>query len=516
MNEYITQLLGYIGLDVDRSGFDEADESVASIHKGMLGIIAVAGAMSAAVGAAAFSLVNEFTESAVEVDTFAKRLGVTTQQLQQMSYAASTYGIEQDALVDGMKELSLRTSEFAKTGEGGSADAFKRLGLGQKELAGLTNDTNALFDTLLVKLRTVTDAAERQSLADQLFGGAGEQFIPLLTASGESIAQLKQEAIDLGLVMSEDSVKAAKEYSLEMKRIGGVVTGVKNSIATALLPTFLDMTKAFREFLSNHSKEIIGAITVAFQALGYAIKGVAVAAALMLPYLVGSAAISAWRTMIGLVAALRGGFLLLRTGALAAWAAAYLGPALVGAAILGIIAIAQDVYTYFNGGKSVTGLIVKKFSEAAEVVKQKWEALKVWFGTLFADIARQLADMLPDWVKKIIDSGGVIDVSAARKDTVSVDYNGAGVPPFAQPANNGYFNNGIGMSMGIPAPSPYSSAPLPAGATTNNNGQTIINQVGKVEVNGVNDPADFANNFNSHMRRNNATVIKNTNTGQDY
>lgn len=501
--DYITELLGYIGLDTDDKSFDEAQQQVAGIHKGMLGIIAVAGAMAAAVAGAAVGLVNSFAETAVEADTLAKRVGVTTEQLQQLSYAASTFGVEQDALVDGLKELSLRTDEFVKTGQGGGAESFQRLGLGAKQLAQYTNDTNGLFDLLLSKLRGVQDAAARQRLADELFGGtAAEQFIPMLTASAESIDVLKQEAIDLGIVMSDESVKAAKAYSIEMKRVQGVFTGIKNQIASAVLPIILELTKSFREFLTNNSRLVVESLSAAFQGLAFALKAVGVAAAFAVPYLIGSAAISGYRAAIAAIAVMRGGFVALRTSAIAAWAAAYAGPALVGAAIAALVLVFEDIYTYLNGGKSVTGLIVQKFGEAADAVKRKWQELKVWFKGLFDELAIYLQNLLPDWLRNFLIKGKIIG-------------------PDAQSPDRGP-SLGLGVPGGIPgltAPmsAPYSSSPLPPGATTtNNNSPMVVNNVGKVEVHGVQDGTTFAERFTQEMRRQNATIIKNTNNGQDY
>lgn len=538
--DYITELLGYIGLDTDDKSFDEAQQQVAGIHKGMLGVIAVAGAMAAAVAGAAVALVNDFTETAVEADTLAKRVGVTTQELQKLSYAASAFGVEQDALVDGLKELSLRTDEFVKTGEGSGKESFQRLGLGAKQLGKYTNDTAGLFDLLLTKLRGVQDAAARQRLADELFGGtAAEQFIPMLTASAESIDALKQEAVDLGIVMSDESVKAAKAYSLEMKRVQGVFTGIKNQIASAVLPIILELTKSFREFLTSNTKLVVAGLTAAFQSLAFALKAVGIAALFALPYLIGSAAISGYRAAIGAIALMRGGFIALRTSAIAAWAAAYAGPALVGAAIAGLVLVFQDIYTYLNGGKSVTGLIVDKFSEAADSVKKKWQDLKVWFKGLFDELAGYLQNLLPDWLRNFLIEGkmtGPDAISTDRGPDINWSYPGMPMPAngvtnndysydYSRP-NNSVINQsypGTSPASGapvmpgrVPAPAPYSTAPLPASATTTNNAPTVVNRVQNLNVNGVQDGVTFAQRFTEEMRRQNATVIKNTDNGQEY
>lgn len=498
-DNYITELLGYIGLDVDSSSFKRVSEQIAGVNTAMAGVIAVAGAMSAAVVAAGFSLVNEFTKTAVEADTLSKRVGVTTQQLQSLTYAASTFGIEQDALVDGLKELSLRTDEFVKTGKGSGAESFQRLGLGQKQLAEYTNDTNGLFDLLLEKLRGVNDVAARQRLADELFGGtAAEQFIPMLTASSASIAELRQEAERLGIVMSAESVKAAKEYSVELMRLRGIVQGIRNQIAERIIPVFAEFAKQFREFFTNNSKAIVDALTASFNALAGAIKYLGIMAAIALPYLIGTAAMAGYTRVLALLGALRAAFIAVRTGAILAWAAAYAGPALIGAAILGIILAAQDVYTYFQGGKSVTGLIVKKFSDAADAIKRKWTDLKDWFKGIFDQIAQWAEGMVPDWIKKILTDGRVIGDNSFSPERPLT---------FAVP----------GMPMNVPAPS-YSSAPPPNPSSVSNstvNGAPVTTNYVTFN-NQTNDENYTRRLIDTYTRQGNATVVKNTNNGMEY
>jgi len=512
-DNYITELLGYIGLDVDKGSFGEADDAIGAIHAGMAGVIAIAGAMSAAVIAAGFSLVNEFTETAVEADTLAKRVGVTTQQLQSLTYAASTFGIEQDALVDGMKELSLRTDEFVKTGKGSGAESFQRLGLGQKQLAAYTNDTNGLFDVLLEKLRGVQDTAARQRLADELFGGtAAEQFIPMLTASGASIAELRKEAEDLGIVMSADGVKAAKQYSVELMRLRGIVNGIRNQIAERIIPVFADFAKRFREFFTNNSKAIVDALTVAFNALAGSIKYLGIMAAIALPYLIGSAAIAGYTRLISLLGALRAAFIAVRTGAILAWAAAYAGPALIGAAILGIILALQDVYTYLNGGKSVTGLLVKKFSDAADAIRKKWTELKDWFKGIFDQISQWAEGMIPDWLKKVLTDGNVIGPNAVSTEQ-PLRFLAPGMPGLQGPAGTPGQNGSV-----IPAPQAYSTAPAPSSSATNVVNTNNTTSGGNTIHVGVttNDENYTKRLIDSYIQQGNARVVKNVGNGMDY
>ena len=126
---FVTELLGYIGLDVDDASFNEAEQSVKDVTKVMAGLVTIAASVATAVTGAAYAMVNDFANTATELDQLTKRLNVNAEAFQATAYAAKSYGIEQDQLADGMKELSMRAGEFALTGEGSFKDVASQLGL---------------------------------------------------------------------------------------------------------------------------------------------------------------------------------------------------------------------------------------------------------------------------------------------------------------------------------------------------------------------------------------------------
>ena len=57
---FVTELLGYIGLDVDDASFNEAEQSVKDVTKVMAGLITIAASAATAVTGAAYAMVNDF------------------------------------------------------------------------------------------------------------------------------------------------------------------------------------------------------------------------------------------------------------------------------------------------------------------------------------------------------------------------------------------------------------------------------------------------------------------------
>lgn len=215
------------------------------------------GAAVGITGAGLGALFHNFVDTTTETDQWAKRLGVTTQYLQGLEYATKRYGISQDALIDGMKEASLRADEYALTGKGSGAEAFQRIGISQKEAKSLQGNTQALFETILKQMRKVKDVAKRQRIADEIFGGqGGEQFTEFLSASAGDIDKLVQEAKTLGVVMDETAVKGARTFSQTMQRLSGTLTGLRNVIGASLLPVLDDLATQFVDTFIKYKPQI--------------------------------------------------------------------------------------------------------------------------------------------------------------------------------------------------------------------------------------------------------------------
>lgn len=405
---FVTELLGYIGLDVDEKSFDRAQFNITGMIKGLGGIIAAAGAVDLTIKGITLGLVNSFANTATEIDQLTKRLNVNAEAFQATSFAAKSFGIEQDQLADGMKELSMRAGEFALDGKA-NADAFGEIGITQAQVKQYGNNIEGLFSLVRNKLSEVKEQGKRQFLADAIFGGGladvGGEFF---SQTSENIAALQKQARESGLVISQDNLDMAREYTREMDLLQARIKGLWNIVASRLLPVFTRITRQMKEFFDLHGEDIVDALTAAINGLTTAIKYLGIAAAIATPYLIGSAAIASWAKLIALTNTLTGAFLAMRTGALLAWAAAAAGPALVGLAIGALILAIQDVYTYFTGGDSVTGRIIESFKGMDTSIRGIWDGLVDYIIDALGRIDKAIYNSMPEWMQEAMTllSGG--------------------------------------------------------------------------------------------------------------
>lgn len=550
---FVTELLGYIGLDVDDASFNEAEQSVKDVTKVMAGLITVAASAATAVTGAAYAMVNDFANTATEIDQLTKRLNVNAEAFQATAFAAKSFGIEQDQLAEGLKELSMRAGEFALDGKA-NADAFGEIGITQAQVKQYGNNIEGLFRLVRNKLSEVKEQGKRQFLADALFGGGladvGGEFF---SQTSEKIAALQKQARESGLVISQENLDMAREYTREMDSLQARIKGLWNIVASNLLPIFTRITRQMKEFFDLHGDEIVNGLTAAINGLIASIKYLGIAAAIAMPYLIGSASIASWAKLIALTNALTTAFATMRVGALLAWAAAAAGPALVGLAIGALILAIQDVYTYFTGGDSVTGRIIESFKGMDTSIRGIWDGLVNYIIDALGRIDKAIYNAMPEWAQKLMtfSSGGSYNPNRDPKTQSNLQPDIPGherIPGYAEivkgenrqadipghertpdrermPEHERIPVNVITEPrvlvpprITVTAPPTMAQGMAQANAgrgnvITTNSGNTTV---GEIIVNGAENPVATAQAIRQELRRDNASRTKGTDTGVKY
>ncbi|KAA5602614.1 hypothetical protein F1188_20460, partial [Roseospira marina] len=231
---------------------------------------AVAGRLSGLVGASGLggliggglasvslgSMVQGFADSGREIDLWARRLGIGADALQGLIAVGGRFGADQDAMIDGLKELSLRADEFAGEGGGEGAEAFQRLGLTQEQINATKDDTEALFELVRGKMEGIGDVSARARLADELFGGTGEHMVEMLSASTEELRHMRAEAEASGQILTPEDIASARSLSDGLRRLTGIMGGLSKTIAARLAPVLIPMIRKLGDWIAAN-REVI-------------------------------------------------------------------------------------------------------------------------------------------------------------------------------------------------------------------------------------------------------------------
>lgn len=228
----IFKLVGSVFVDTDEANksLSKTDEKAEGLGNKLSSGIKTAGkwalGLTAAAGAVGGAMIKSAKDTASNMDVIDKasqRMEMDAESYQKLAYAAELSGVSTSQLESASKKL--------KANMGDDADLIQ----------------------YITDLANMEDATERNEKASELFGSAvAQDLIPMLNAGGDGINAMMQEAVDLGQVMSNDSVKAGAEMNDTFTKIDGVITNVKNSIGTALMPVVNDLLN----WILQHMPEI--------------------------------------------------------------------------------------------------------------------------------------------------------------------------------------------------------------------------------------------------------------------
>ena len=232
--------------------------------------IAVGGAISAAFAGAA----KTFAATGDQLDKMRHRTGVSVEALSGLMFAASQTGTSAETVEKGFAGLS-RTFFEAKRGSAVAVDALKEIGLTFQDLQGLSPDKQ--FELIADGIAKISDESIKGAVAQNIFGRAGRQLLPLMKLGSQGIQAYRKEAEALGITLTDADAKSAADLTDALDRLWRQVKAVVVQIGAAVagpLTDFLALTKpilrAVIDWVKNNWPLIrtIAAIGLAVGAVG--------------------------------------------------------------------------------------------------------------------------------------------------------------------------------------------------------------------------------------------------------
>lgn len=233
----------------------------------LFGSIARAALMLGGAFGAAFATVKSFTDAADEIGDAAERIGVTTDALQELRYAATLSDVTVEELDQSMKFLNKNMVEAAR-GSGEAGKWLNAFGLKATKPGGGLKTADEMLMELSAKFATMESGALKTAGAMALFGRSGDKMPLFLSKGPEEIARLRKEAQAMGMVLSKESIEAASEFDKKLKMLGKSVAGMRNQVAMGMLPAFQELGTALLTFFAENR----GAFIDFGKALGDALK----------------------------------------------------------------------------------------------------------------------------------------------------------------------------------------------------------------------------------------------------
>lgn len=222
-----------------KNGLGSLGESVRSVGALFAGI---------GVGFSLLKLIGTVKSAADEMDAVGKSAqsaGTSVEKFSALSYVAGQSGVGVDVLRNGLVKL-VGSLDDARTGTGKAAEAWQRLRLDPKQFS----DPSDALIAIAERFKAMPDGINKTSLAIALFGEKlGPKLIPLLNQGRDGIAQLSDEARDLGKVFGTDASRAAERFNDNLDRMKATGEGLGVSLAVKLMPSLNQFLSAMDDVI---------------------------------------------------------------------------------------------------------------------------------------------------------------------------------------------------------------------------------------------------------------------------
>lgn len=185
-----------------------------------------------------------------ELDDNAQKIGMSAESLQEWQYAAKLGGMESETLVRSL-EKQQKSFADAKTGSTALAESYAALGINVEAVGSSEEALNAVIDALA----DCEDETTRNAVANDIFGKSYAELAPLLNLGSKGIAELRQEARDLGLVLSDETVAASAEAGDSFDKLTGMIDTTKSRILSGFLPSLSRVADGLREKLNTRAAQ---------------------------------------------------------------------------------------------------------------------------------------------------------------------------------------------------------------------------------------------------------------------
>lgn len=223
----------------------ETNKSYGGVSKALgtaakVGGLVVSGATAAAAGLTAMT--RTLTDSTGAIKDASDRAGTSAEEFQKWKFAAEQSGMSMETLQSAMVKQQRAFSD-AKSGSETMGAAYQALGL---DISNIGSSSEA-FELVMARLGDMQDETQRNAIAADIFGKSYAELTPLLNEGSDGMAALKQKAVDLGAVMSNETVAAGEQLGDTFDQVSAAGTGIFNSLASTMLPVVQDFADLILE-----------------------------------------------------------------------------------------------------------------------------------------------------------------------------------------------------------------------------------------------------------------------------
>lgn len=227
----LVEFVASLGFDVNEKGLKKFENSLENLTDKVKKVGLYLGAAGLA-GYMVKALVD--TASAADgVADSAKRIGIATNDLIRLQFAAESSDASVEGLTTGLRTLAKNAYDAGK-GSGEAYDNFQKLGIRVKDATGKFKPANVLLKEVADKVAALPEGVERTAVAMNLLGKGGQELVPFLVKGGAAISELEAKADRFGLTLSQKTEKNVADFDDALTDLKHAQEGIFKRLLFAL------------------------------------------------------------------------------------------------------------------------------------------------------------------------------------------------------------------------------------------------------------------------------------------
>lgn len=238
-----------------------AEAGIRALGKRLTAIGTQFATAGAALGGALAGATKIFADAGDRLDKMSKRTGLSVETLSELDFAAQRSGTSLGTLENGIRRMQ-GTLRSAERGLSTAGDALNTLGLDFRQIRNLSPEDQ--FTLIAQRLSQIEDPTRKAAVAQEIFGRAGTQLLPLFEAGEKGMAALRQRARELGVTLSTETATKAAQLTDAMGDVQATLKAAAIQIGAALAGNVTNLANAIAEvtarvtdFVSRNSRLVV-------------------------------------------------------------------------------------------------------------------------------------------------------------------------------------------------------------------------------------------------------------------
>ena len=224
-------------LDAVKSSAKDLGKMLGTTAAGFSAIVGALYAMTASAGAAAD-----------DINTLSKQYGLSTEEIQKFKYATDLIDVSLETYVASIAR-NIRSMTAYQNGTEATVQAYDSLGVAVTDSNGKLRDSQTVYNEVISALGKVEDETERDSIAMTILGRNAQQLNPLILGGADALAELGEQAENLGLILPQESLDALNAFNDKVDTLKANMNGLQMVVGESFANSFDSFFEASDDFL---------------------------------------------------------------------------------------------------------------------------------------------------------------------------------------------------------------------------------------------------------------------------